>query len=123
MHRLESRGLGRVAACYSVFLLSPFVSIAQTLPTERVTVTASRMPQRMTDLIADVTLIDSDTIRRSGAQSVVELLQRQPGVEIVQNGGPGGTAGVFLRGANAAQTLVLVDGLRIASASSGATAL
>lgn len=123
MHALEPRGLIRVATCCIIVLVSPRVALAQTLPTERVTVTASRMPQRMTDLVADVTLIDSEAIRRSGAQSLAELLQRQPGVEIVQNGGPGGTSGVFLRGANAAQTLVLVDGLRIASASSGATAL
>jgi vitamin B12 transporter len=86
-------------------------------------VTAARMPQALTDLVADVTVIDRDEIRRSGAQSLAELLQRQPGVEIVQNGGPGATSGAFLRGANAAQTLVLVDGLRVASASSGATAL
>ena len=88
-----------------------------------IVVTASRVPQRLIDLLADVTVIDADEIARSGAQSLAELLQRQPGVEIVQNGGPGATSGVFLRGANAAQTLVLVDGLRVASASSGAAAL
>jgi vitamin B12 transporter len=88
-----------------------------------VVVTASRMPQRLTDLTADVTLIGIDEIRRSGADSLADLLGRQPGVEIIQNGGPGSSSGVFLRGANAAQTLVLVDGLRVASASAGATAL
>lgn len=86
-------------------------------------VTAARMPMPLSDLVADVTVIGQEEIRRSGAQSLAELLQRQPGVEIVQNGGPGSTSGVFLRGANAAHTLVLVDGLRVASASSGATAL
>ena len=116
------RGAPATALALAVFACSP--SFAQSPTTlERVAVTASRMPQRLTDLIADVTLIDADEIRRSGAQSLAELLQRQPGVEIVQNGGPGGTSGVFLRGANAAQTLVLIDGLRVASASSGATAL
>jgi vitamin B12 transporter len=88
-----------------------------------VVVTAARMPQALTDLVADVTVIDSPAIRRSGAQSLADLLQRQPGVEILQNGGPGATSGVFLRGANAAQTLVLVDGLRVASSANGATAL
>jgi vitamin B12 transporter len=88
-----------------------------------VVVTAARMPQRLTDLLADVTVIGPQEIQRSGAQSLAELLQRQPGVEIVQNGGPGGSSGVFLRGANAAQTLVLIDGLRIASATAGAAAL
>jgi vitamin B12 transporter len=88
-----------------------------------IVVTAARSPQRLIDLVADVTVIDADQIARGGLQGVVALLQRQPGVEIIQNGGPGATAGAFLRGANAAQTLVLVDGMRVASASSGATAL
>src|SRR5204863_2067222 len=60
---------------------------------------------------------------RAGAQSVTELLQRQPGVESVQDGGPGAVSGVLLRGANRGQTLVLVDGIRIASSSAGATSL
>ena len=88
-----------------------------------IVVTASRTPQRLLDLVADVTVIDAQAIAQSGAQGVVALLQRQPGVEIIQNGGPGSTSGVFLRGANTTQTLVLIDGMRVASASSGATAL
>jgi len=100
---------------------------AQTLPPptvlDPIVVTASRSPQRLLDLVADVTVLDADDIARGGAQGLVALLQRQPGVEITQNGGPGSTAGVFLRGANAAQTLVLIDGLRVASGSSGAAAL
>ena len=100
---------------------------AQTLPgptvLDPIVVTASRSPQRLLDLVADVTVIDAADIARGGAQGLVALLQRQPGVEITQNGGPGSTAGVFLRGANAAQTLVLIDGLRVASASNGAAAL
>jgi vitamin B12 transporter len=88
-----------------------------------IVVTASRSPQRLLDLVADVTVIDAEEMARAGGQGIIALLQRQPGVEIIQNGGPGATGGVFLRGANAAQTLVLVDGMRVASASSGATAL
>ena len=56
-------------------------------------------------------------------QSLAELLQRQPGVEITSNGGPGSTSGAFLRGANRGQTLVLIDGLRVGSSSVGATSL
>jgi vitamin B12 transporter len=93
------------------------------IPLDPIVVTAARSPQRLLDLVADVTVIDADEIARGGLLGIVALLARQPGVEIVQNGGPGATAGVFLRGANAAQTLVLVDGMRVASASSGATAL
>ena len=39
------------------------------------------------------------------------------------NGGPASTSGVFLRGANSDQTLVLIDGLRVGSSTSGTTAL
>ena len=84
-----------------------------------VLVTATRSPQLLTDLIADVTYIGPDEIARAGPQSLAELLQRQPGVQIVTNGGPGSTTGVFLRGANSNQTLLLIDGLRVGSSSSG----
>ncbi len=86
-------------------------------------VTASRNPQPIADLLADLTVIGTDEIQRSGAQSLPELLQRQPGVEITMNGGPGSTSGAFLRGANRGQTLVLIDGLRVGSSSVGATSL
>ena len=88
-----------------------------------VSVTATRGLQPTTDVLADVTVIGRDEIARSGVQSLAELLQRQPGAEIVQNGGPGSVSGVFLRGANTTQTLVLVDGVRLTSSTTGATAL
>jgi len=90
---------------------------------EPVVVTAARSPQPIADLLADLTVIGAAEILRSGAQSLPQLLQRQPGVEVTINGGPGATSGVFLRGANAGQTLVLIDGLRVGSSSVGATAL
>jgi len=95
--------------------------VADALPP--VAVTASRSSQPIADLLADVTVIGHDEIVRSGAQSLTEVLQRQPGVEITMNGGPGSTSGAFLRGANRGQTLVLVDGLRVGSSSAGATSL
>jgi vitamin B12 transporter len=95
--------------------------IAQRL--DPLSVIATRGLQPATDTLADVTVIGRDEIARSGVQSLAELLQRQPGAEIVQNGGPGSVSGVFLRGANTAQTLVLVDGVRLTSSTSGATAL
>jgi len=88
-----------------------------------VAVTASRTAQPIADLLADLTVIGADEILRSGAQSLPQLLQRQPGVEVTINGGAGSTSGAFLRGANRGQTLVLVDGLRVGSSSVGATSL
>jgi vitamin B12 transporter len=93
------------------------------LLTDSYAVTASRGAQPIADVLADVTVIDAATIARAGAQSLTELVQRQPGVEITQNGGPGSLSGIFLRGANRGQTLVLVDGVRLSSSSAGATSL
>ena len=88
-----------------------------------VVVTAARGPQRLSDLTADVTVIGHDEIVRAGVQSVAELLQRQPGVQISMNGGAGSTSAVFLRGVNGNQTLVLIDGMRVGSATAGTTTL
>ena len=105
------------------FAASLFVAHAAAQTAETVVVTASRTPQPIAERLADVTVIGEEEVLRSAAQSVPQLLQRQPGVEVTINGGPGSTSGVFIRGANAGQTLVLVDGLRVGSSSSGATSL
>ena len=92
-------------------------------PLEPVVVTSARTAQPIGEALSDVTVIGADEIARSGVQSLSALLQRQPGVEIVQNGGPGSVSGALLRGANRGQTLVLIDGLRVGSASDGASPL
>ena len=93
------------------------------LTLDSLVVTAARWPQPPSELVADVTVIGAEEIARAGAQSLAELLRRVPGVEIVMNGGPASTSGVFLRGANSNQTLVLIDGQRVGSSTSGTAAL
>ncbi len=84
-------------------------------------VTATRTPQPFAQLLADVTVIGHDEIMAAGADSLATLLQRQPGIEITQNGGPGSTSGLFMRGTGTSQVLILVDGMRVSSSSSGTT--
>lgn len=84
-----------------------------------VLVTASRAPQAAADVLSDHVLLSSDDIERSGAGNVIDLLQKQRGIEVARNGGPGANASVFIRGGDSKQTLVLVDGVRIGSSSSG----
>src|SRR5262249_53549096 len=82
-------------------------------------VTASRSPQLLSNLIADVTYIGPDEIARAGAQSLAELLQRQPGVQIIVNGPPGSTSGALLRGATPSKTRLRIEGWRVGSSSGG----
>ena len=105
----------------SAFAQAPPDPAAATL--DPVVVTAARGPQRLSDMTADVTVIGRDEIARAGAQSLAELLQRQPGIQISMSGGAGSTSAVYLRGVNGNQTLVLIDGMRVGSATAGATAL
>jgi vitamin B12 transporter len=86
-------------------------------------VTATRTPQRAGDALREVEVITREDIDRAGPISLPELLQRQALVEFRGTGGAGQPAGLFLRGANAGQTLVLVDGLRVSSATVGTTSL
>ncbi|HMK13835.1 MAG TPA: TonB-dependent receptor [Burkholderiales bacterium] len=91
--------------------------------TENVVVTAARVPQQASQSLQPVTVITSDEIAESGQQTLVEVLQSRAGLEITSTGGFGQPSGVFMRGANSNQTLVLIDGLRVDSATTGATAL
>ncbi len=82
-------------------------------------VAATRTPQPLTDLVADVSVVDRETIENSGVTGLADLLARLPGVEFSRNGGPGTTTGVFLRGAESRFTAVYIDGVRIDSQSTG----
>ncbi len=84
-----------------------------------VLVTATRSAQPAADALTDHVVLSSEDILRSGAVTVVDLLQQQRGIEISRNGGAGSSASVFLRGAGSGQTVVLVDGVRIGSSSTG----
>jgi vitamin B12 transporter len=85
-----------------------------------VVVTASRQAQRADEAIADVTVIERAQIEQAGASfGLPELLARQPGIQMATNGGPGKTASIFMRGGNGNHTILLIDGMRIGSATTG----
>ena len=88
-----------------------------------VVVTASRTEQRIRDAIPHTTVLTRQDIRDSQAVDLPTLLRREAGIEISQSGGLGGNASLFARGGRSAQTLVLVDGVRVEDAGFGTTAI
>jgi len=100
------------------FLLSVSCAYAQR-ELEPVVVTATRQAMKASDVLSDVTTISSEEIRNAGAVSLAELLGRQPGIEFTQNGGPGASASVFIRGSNSNHVLLLVDGVRLGTVTTG----
>ncbi|HEY6822526.1 MAG TPA: TonB-dependent receptor [Burkholderiales bacterium] len=106
---------GFLAGCFS----SPIV-FAQA---DAIVVTASRTEQRLADAIPHTTVITQKDIQDSRVPDLPALLRREAGIEVSQNGGVGGLTSVFMRGARSAETLVLVDGVRMEDASAGTTAI
>lgn len=112
-----------IIATVVALTFTPSVYAQAPLKLDDVVVTATRTPQPRESLIADVTVIEQAQIQRAGQSTLVELLQMQPGFEISSNGGAGKTANIFLRGSSSNHTLILVDGMRIQSATAGTTTL
>ena len=87
-----------------------------------VVVTATRTNQSIDDALSAVTIITRADIEARQATSVQELLTGEAGVQISNNGGLGKATALFLRGTDADQVLVLVDGVKLTSATLGTTA-
>ncbi len=81
-------------------------------------ISANRDVQQRSASSSASTVFTRADIERLQPTSVVDLLKRVPGVQIADNGS-GSFASLFIRGTKSAQSLVLVDGMRIGSASSG----
>lgn len=119
--RLGARAFAPALSLLSLAIASSIQ--AQDIEINPVIVTATRQEQRANESIASVSVIERDEIIQAGVNTLGELLSKGPGVEFSRQGSPGSAETVFIRGANGGHTLVLIDGVRIGSASLGTTAL
>ena len=78
---------------------------------------ATRLPTPEDQLGTSVTVITGDQIEQKQQRTLPDVLRDVPGLNVVQNGSPGGFASVFMRGANANQTKVLIDGIDVSDPS------
>lgn len=111
--------VSRTAIPLVAALAAAFPSLASAQGLQGVVVTATRGEVPIAEALADVTVIDAETVARSGARSLPELLRAEAGVEIAQTGSEVGLTGVFIRGTKTSQSLVLVDGVRLENPTSG----
>ena len=102
-------------------LLASPAAFAQADPTEldEVVVTATRTPIALADSVAPVQVIGRDEIERSQARSLPELLRGRAGIDLHNQGGPGKLTTMSIRGTETDHVLVLVDGVRMGTASAG----
>ncbi|MFL6587732.1 MAG: TonB-dependent vitamin B12 receptor [Luteimonas sp.] len=108
-----------VAALASPFAAAATAADARDLDT--VLVTANRSASTLGDTIVPAQVIDRAEIERTQARDLPELLRGRAGIQIGNQGGPGKLSTVFMRGSESDHVLVLVDGVRVGSATAGLT--
>jgi len=93
---------------------------AETVP-EQVVVTATRTAEQIEVTGQSMSVITAEDIAKRQLSFAGDILSATPGITAVRNGGAGQNVSLLVRGAEAGQTLVLVDGIRLndPSATSG----
>lgn len=81
-------------------------------PPLEITLTADRIPTSIQRTGSAVTVISAEDVQKRNQGSLVDALRSVPGLDISEAGGPGATTAIRLRGANAGQTLVMIDSVR-----------
>ncbi len=86
---------------------------------DEIVVTATRTPTKTSNVVAQTRVIDKEELQRYQGQSVIEVLKRQPGFNIKQDGDLGQSSNFYVRGYDSKRVLVLIDGIRYGSMSTG----
>ena len=109
---------------FAVAMALPFAAQAQeATDLDQVVVSGTRTEVAVEDSLVPAQVIGRDAIQRSQARSLGELLQGRAGISIANQGGAGKITTLNLRGAESDHVLVLVDGVRMGSATAGLPAL
>ena len=109
-----------IASLVSLAITSPLFA-AENINLDEVVISASRINETLNTTLRDVSVINREEIERAGQSTLVEILQKQPGIEISNAGGAGKASAIFMRGTNTNHVLVLIDGIRVNSATLGTT--
>ena len=110
--------------------LAPFAALAEDRDEEIVLTHTHRLRDSSITVVAtglesaidrtgqSVSIVGHDEIEAVQGADIARVLERLPGVTLARNGSLGGFTGLFVRGANSQQLLVVVDGIRVADAAS-----
>jgi vitamin B12 transporter len=123
--RFSALSVGRMAlsvllACHTLPVsAADSNALAEPVALPTVVVTPTRLPTPENEVGSSITVITEEEIQRKQERTLPDALKDVPGLNVVQTGGPGGTTSVFLRGANANQTKVFIDGIDATNPASG----
>lgn len=108
---------------YAVFtgtlLLALAAAAEPTQTLDRVQVTSSRIAQSAENAAHSITVLERADIEASHSIDVIDLLGKQAGIDVLRTGGSGSQNSIFIRGGNSNHALILIDGIRVNSATQG----
>ena len=112
---------------FGIALCAPVGARAQTAPRvealPEINIVANAQPTPTDETGSSVTILTGEQLQRTQRRTAPEALMSAPGLNVVQTGGPGGAAAVFMRGTNSNHVKVLVDGVDVSDPSSVANAV
>jgi len=85
-------------------------------------VTATRTAQTTDESLASVTVITAEQIAKQQPNDLRELLTAISGIDMTNSGGMGKATSMFMRGTSSSHVLVMIDGIKVGSATSGSIA-
>ncbi|MFZ5908089.1 MAG: TonB-dependent receptor plug domain-containing protein [Nitrospirota bacterium] len=114
-----------ICLCLSVVTLTSLClpikafSTENLVPLEEIIVTATRLSEFVGESTSDVTVITGEDIEKMNVRFLPEVLRTVSELNVVQNGTTGTVATVLLRGGDSTHTLILLDGIRVNSTTTG----
>lgn len=104
--------------------LLPAVSVSEEVKNEdTVIVTANRFEEPLSSSLSPTIVLTRDQIELMQVSNFTDIVRTLPGVDVYTNGGRGQSSKIQVRGGSAADTLFLVNGVKINSAYSGSKQL
>jgi len=105
-----------------VFLAALSMAVSHPIMAEEqspIIVTATRTAQTVDDSLASVTVITAEQIAQKQVNDLRELLTSISGIDMTNSGGMGKATSMFMRGTSSSHVLVMIDGIKIGSATNG----
>lgn len=119
MYHKSKLGLALSLALSSSFVAANTTDAQTQHDIETIVVTANKLEQSIDQTLASVQVIDRAQIEQLNVRDVLSVLETQAGIQVNRNGGQGQNASLFVRGLESRYSLILIDGVRVGSATLG----
>ena len=93
-------------------------AVSDSLELDRIVITASKIPLSQRETTKPVIIIDRQELERNAGRDISQILNQQSGIRVNDSyGAPSNTRILYMQGAAAQNTLILLDGLPISDPS------